>query len=122
MTSTASSQSARTAARFQLARGLFHLVAIVVITVWGFLSWPLPFPGIFTGLGLLVLSVLLWALFLSPRPVLRVDYFAAALFELMLLAAAVAALLSLGIFWVWPALFGVAGAVVGYLTSRRRRA
>ncbi|WP_157992975.1 DUF2568 domain-containing protein [Leucobacter luti] len=121
MSSSTTPQPTRSTTPLVLVRGLFQLVAIVAITVWGFISWPLPFPGILTGLGLLALSVLLWALFLSPRPVLHVDHFAEALFELLLLAAAVGALLSLGIFWLWPALYGVAGAVIGYLASRRGR-
>lgn len=91
----------------------------MTVTIWGFLAWPLPFPGVFTGIGLFALSVLLWALFLSPRPVLRVDRFAQALFELCLIAAAVAALLALGVFWVWPALLGVAAAAVGFIASSR---
>ena len=103
----------------QLARGLFHLAAIVTVTVWGFLAWPLPFPGILTGIGLCILSVLLWALFLSPKPVLRVDRFAQALFELCLIAAAVAALLALGVFWVWPVALGIAAAAVGFIASSR---
>nr|WP_245190299.1 DUF2568 domain-containing protein [Leucobacter exalbidus] len=103
-----------------LVRALFHLASVVIITVWGFLSWPLPFPGILAGLGLLAFTVVIWALFLSPKPVLRTDRFGQALVELMLLAAAVAALLFLGVFWVWPALFGVVGAVVGFTTSARR--
>lgn len=121
MTSSAQTPPTRAAAILQLLRSVFHLVAVIAVTVWGFVSWPLPFPGVLTGLGLLVLSVLLWALFLSPRPVLRVDRFAQALFELLLLAAAVAALLALGVFWLWPVLFGVAGAAVGFLTSSRTR-
>lgn len=121
MTSASETQPTRATAILQLARGVFHLVSVVSVTVWGFVAWPLPFPGVLTGLGLLVLSVLLWALFLSPRPVLRVDRFAQALFELLLLAAAVAALLALGVFWLWPALLGVAGAVVGFLVSSRTR-
>jgi hypothetical protein len=105
----------------QLARGIFHFVAIVSVTVWGFLAWPLPFPGVLTGIGFLVLSVLIWALFLSPRPVLRTDRFGQALVELLLLAAAVAALLDFGVFWVWAALFGVFASVVGYIVSTRSR-
>lgn len=105
----------------QLVRGLFHLIAIVAVTVWGFLAWPLPFPGLLSGFGFLVLSVLVWALFLSPRPVLRTDRFGQALVELLLLAAAVAALLDFGIFWVWAALYGVLAAVVGYIASTRKR-
>lgn len=103
----------------QLVRGLFHLAAVVGVTVWGFIAWPLPWPGVLIGIGVFVFAVLLWALFISPRPVLRTDRFAQALFELLLLAAAVAALLSLGVFWVWPALFGVAGAVIGFIASTR---
>ena len=88
------------------------------ITVWGALAWPFPFPGIFTGLGFLVAVVLIWALFLSPRPVLRTDRFGQSLIELLLIAAAVAAMLDFGWFWVWPALFGVLAAVVGYAAGR----
>ncbi|PRI11299.1 DUF2568 domain-containing protein [Leucobacter massiliensis] len=119
MTSTSDAQPRRSTAILQFARGVFHLVAVLSIAVWGFLAGRLPVPGIVTGLVLLVLAVLLWALFLSPRPVLRVDRYAQALFELLLLAAAVAALIDLGVFWLWPALFGVAGAVVGFLASTR---
>jgi len=46
-------------------RGLCHLVAIVVITVWALLAWPLPWPGLLAAAGFLVLSVLLWALVLK---------------------------------------------------------
>ncbi|QZY53074.1 DUF2568 domain-containing protein [Leucobacter tenebrionis] len=119
MTSVSEVQPARTSAILQLVRGLFHLVAVVSVSVWGFVAWPLPFPGLLTGFGFLVLSVLLWALFLSPRPVLRTDRFAQALFELLLLAAAVAALLALGVIWIVPAVYGVAGAVVGFIASTR---
>ncbi|MFT4231586.1 MAG: DUF2568 domain-containing protein [Leucobacter sp.] len=119
MTSASDTHPTRAAAILQFARGVFHLVAVVSVTVWGFVAWPLPFPGALTGVGFLVLSVLLWALFLSPRPVLHVDRFAQALFELLLLAAAVAALLALGAFWLWPALLGIAGAAVGFLASSR---
>ncbi|MGW9021037.1 DUF2568 domain-containing protein [Leucobacter chromiiresistens] len=121
MTSSSSAPAPHTAhPALQLARGLFQLAAIVIVTVWGFLAWPLPFPGILTGLGLFVLAVLLWALFLSPKPVLRVDRFAQALFELCLIAAAVAALLALGVHWVGAAAFGVAAAAVGFIASSRR--
>ncbi|QIM17953.1 YrdB family protein [Leucobacter coleopterorum] len=124
MTSTSDpspAQSARTGSTLVLLRGAFHLIAIVAVTVWGFVEWPLPFPGVLTGIGFLVLSVLLWALFLSPRPVLRTDRFGQALVELLLLAAAVAAMLTFGIFWVWAALFGIIAATVGYLASTPRR-
>ncbi len=120
VTSTTQPQAPRSTAIMQVVRALFQLATIVIITVWGFVSWPLPFPGIISGVGFLVLTVVIWALFLSPKPMLRTDRFGQALVELLLLAAAVAALLFLGVFWVWPVLFGVAGAVIGYLASARR--
>lgn len=89
------------------------------MTAWGLVKWPLPFPGLLIGAAFFVLSVLTWALFLSPRPVLRTDRFAQALIELLLLGTAVGALLSFGIFWVWVGLFGIIAAVVGYLASTR---
>ena len=102
----------------QAARALWHLLAVVAITVWGFLAWPLPLPGIFVGLGALVFSVLFWALFLSPRPVLPTDRFGRSLVELMFLGAAVAAALAIGVPWVIAAVYGVVGAVYGYLALR----
>ncbi|MFV0432732.1 MAG: DUF2568 domain-containing protein [Leucobacter sp.] len=119
MTSATETRPARSAVILQLVRSLIHLIAVVSVTVWGFTAWPLPFPGVLTGIGFLVLSVLLWAMFLSPRPVLRTDRYAQALFDLLLLAAAVGALLALGVFWVWPTLYGVVGAVLGYIVSMR---
>lgn len=118
---TNSAQPARSGSTLLLLRGIFHLIAIASVTVWGFVEWPLPFPGILTGVGFLVLSVLVWALFLSPRPVLRTDRFGQALVELLLLAAAVAAMLSFGVFWAWAALFGIIAATVGYIASTRTR-
>ncbi|MBK0419504.1 DUF2568 domain-containing protein [Leucobacter sp. CSA1] len=121
MTSTATpTPTERQAAILQLARAFCHLLAVVAITVWGFLAWPLPFPGVLGGIGFLVLTVVLWALFLSPKPVLRTDRFGQALIELLLLAGAVAALLDFGFFWLWPALFGVAAAVIGYVAGSRQ--
>lgn len=114
------SSRARVTLTLQLARTLFHLIAVASVTVWGFLVQPLPFPGVFTGVGFLVLSVVVWALFLSPKPMLRTEAFGEALIELLLLAAGVAALLDFGIFWLWPALYGVAAATVGYTVSIRR--
>lgn len=118
---TPATEASRSTIVLASLRGLFHLLAIVSVTIWGALAWTFPLPGLFTGLGFLVLSVVVWALFLSPRPVLPTDRFGQALIELLLLAAAVAALLDFGFFWVWPVLFGVAGAVVGYAASTRAR-
>lgn len=105
----------------QAVRGLFHLTAIVTLTIWGFSSWAVPFPGILIGLGVLAVSVLLWALFLSPKPVLATDRFGRALIELLLLAAGVGAMLGLGVHWIIATAFGVVGATLGFITSIRSK-
>ena len=102
-------------------RGVLHLIAIAIVTAWGFIGWPLPFPGILTGIGFLALAVLLWALFLSPRPVLRTDRFGEALVELLLFTGAAAALLVMGVHWGWALGFGVVAVAVGYVAASRKR-
>lgn len=102
----------------QVARAIWHLFAVATITIWGFLTWPLPFPGILTGVGALVVSVLIWALFLSPRPVLPTDRFGRSLVELVFLGCAVAAALAIGVPWLIAAVYGVVGAVFGYIAPR----
>jgi hypothetical protein len=114
---TLSTSPSRSAIVTQLLRALFHLGAVLTITFWAFNAWPLPFPGIFTGIGALVLTVLIWALFLSPRPVLRTDRFGQALIELLFIAGAVGALLSLGTNWMLATVLGIAAAVVGFIAS-----
>lgn len=99
------------------ARAICQLLAVISVTVWGFTGWSLPLPGLLTGIGILVLSVLVWAVFLSPRPVLHTDRFGQALIELLLIAGAVGALLALGFPWLGAAAFGVVAAVLGYLAA-----
>lgn len=100
-------------------RSIIHLVLILSIAAWGFLAWPLPFPGVLIGFGVLVLVVVLWALFLSPKPVLAVDRFGRSFIELLLTAGAVAALLAIGILWWIPILVGLVSVIVGFLAERQ---
>lgn len=98
-------------------RSLWHLIAVLTVTTWGFMSWTLPLPGVAFGLGALVFSVLLWALFLSPKPMLTADRFAQSMIELLLLAGAVAAAIQLGIPWPAAAAYGLIGAVLGFIAG-----
>lgn len=109
------------AAPLQVARGVAQVAAIFIITIWGFLDFAFPFPALLTGLGALVVGVLIWALFLSPRPVLRTDRFGQALIELLLIAAAVFALLALGAWWWSAVIFGIAAAAIGFIASSPRK-
>lgn len=100
-------------------RSLCHLAAVVAITWWALVEWGLPWPGILAGAGFLALTVVVWALFLSPRPVLHTDRFGRSLIELLLIAGAVAALLGIGAPWYLAAAFGMIAAVLGYVGSAR---
>lgn len=106
------------AAVTQLIRAAIHLLVVISVTLWGFLTWPSPW-FVLAGIGFGLFSVLLWALFLSPRPVLRTDRFGQALIELLFIAAGVGAALGLGVFWVPVLAVGLLGAVTGYISGSR---
>lgn len=85
---------------------------------WGFLTWSLPLPGLVIGSVVLVFVIVIWALFLSPKPVLNADRFGRSIVEVLLIAGAVAALLTVGVPWIVPVALGLAGLVVGFLAER----
>lgn len=119
MSETTASGPAR-AQILQLLRALCHLIALIVITWWALTEWPLPWPGILAGIGFFVLTVLVWALFLSPKPVLRTDRFGQGFIELLLIAGALGAMLGLGIVWPVPVAFGVVAAALGFVAGAQR--
>lgn len=84
----------------QLARHALHLAFALTLLIWGLLKFTLPWPGLPIAIAAPIVYVLVWAMFLSPRPVLRSDRFARGLSELVLIAGAAATLMHLGIFWV----------------------
>lgn len=99
-------------------RSVWHLIAVIAVTTWGFTAWGLPMPGIAFGIGALLFSVFLWALFLSPRPALKgADRFARSMIELLLLAVAVAALIDMNISWIIAAAYGLIGAIMGFIAG-----
>lgn len=99
-------------------RSVVHLLLVLSIAAWGFLAYAFPFPALLIGLGMLVAAIVVWALFLSPKPVLAVDRFGRAIVELLLIAGAVASLLTLGVFWVVPVLLGLVAAGLGFFAAR----
>lgn len=90
---------------------------MATLTVWGFVFSALPLPGLLYGFGTLIVSVLLWALFLSPKPVLRADRFAQSMIELLLIAGAVAAMIEFGVPWIIAAIFGIAATAIGFVAG-----
>lgn len=114
-------QADRSLLVLQLLRSLCHLIVVVMVAVWAFTDWQLPWPGLLTGIGFTLLAVLIWALFLSPRPVLHTDRFGHGLIELLFIASGVGALLAIGAPWFVAVIFGIVAAVVGYLVPARLR-
>lgn len=102
-----------------MLRGLVELIAVVVLGVWGFTEFAWPWPALLVGVGAPLFGVLVWALFLSPRSVLRVDAFGTALIEIVLFSAAALAILFLGWGWWWSVLLMAAGTTTGIITGRQ---
>jgi len=103
----------------EVLRFLLELFAFVSLGVWGFLAFPLPWPGLLVGLGAPALAILLWALFVSPKAVFRVDPFGQALVEIAVFTAAAIGWWMLGQPIV-AVVFAVVAAVSGILHGRKQ--
>jgi hypothetical protein len=102
-------------------RFLLELFVFVSLGIWGFVAFPLPWPGVLVGLGAPALAILLWALFVSPKAVFRVDPFGQALVEIAVFSAAAIGWWMLGQ-PVVAVLLAVVAAVSGILHGRRQLA
>lgn len=97
---------------------LVQLFAYVSLAIWGFTAWPF-FWNIVIGIAAPVVALLLWALFVSPRAVIRVHPFVRALVELLVYASATLAWWSADQPWIGVG-FAVVAVAVGLVTGRRR--
>lgn len=100
-----------------IVRAVVLVVAIGTLALWGFAAWPLPW-NIVLGIGAPVVVLLIWALFLSPKPVLRLHPFLRAVVELLIYVGVTIA------WWLMDQpLIGIAFAVVavgaGVVSGRR---
>lgn len=100
-----------------IVRVVVLVVAIASLALWGFASWDLPW-NILIGVGAPVVVLLLWALFLSPRPVLRVHPFLRAVVELFIYVGVTIAWWSMGQALIGTA-FALVAVVAGVLSGRR---
>ena len=94
------------------------MISVATLALWGFATWPLPW-NIVLGIGAPVLVILVWALFLSPRPVLRLHPFLRAAVELLIYVSVTIA------WWLMDQpVIGLAFALVavgaGVVSGRRR--
>jgi hypothetical protein len=105
----------------ELLRFVLELFAFVTLGIWGFVAFPLPWPGVLVGLAAPAFAILLWALFVSPKAVFRVDQFGKALVEIAVFSAAAFAWWMLGQ-PVVAVVFAVVAAVSGILHGRKQLA
>ncbi|WP_353816458.1 YrdB family protein [Agromyces sp. SYSU T00266] len=101
-----------------LLRFLLEIFAIVTLGIFGFAGFALPWPGVFIGIGLPLLAILLWGLFRSPKAVFHVDPFVKALVEIAVFSTAAIA------WWIMgqpvvAVVFAVVAAVSGVVNGRR---
>jgi hypothetical protein len=102
-------------------RFLLELFAFVSLGIWGFLAFPLPWPGLLIGIGAPLVAILAWALFVSPKAVFGIDVFGKALVEIAVFSAAAIAWWTLGQ-PVVAIVFAVVAAVSGILNGRKQLA
>jgi hypothetical protein len=103
-----------------VVRAIVLVIAIGTLALWGFATWPLPW-NIVLGIGAPVVVLLVWALFLSPRPPLALHPFLRAVVELLIYVGVTIA------WWLMEQpVIGIAFAVVavgaGLVSGRRRLA
>ena len=104
-----------------ILRFFLELFAFVSLGVWGFLAFPLPWPGIAVGIGAPLLAILAWALFVSPKAVVRIDAFGKAIVEIAVFSAAALGWWTLGQ-PVVAVVFAVVAAVSGIINGRKELA
>ncbi len=100
-----------------VVRFVLELFAFFTFGFWGFVAWPLPW-NIVLGIVTPLFAVLIWALFLSPRAVIRLDAFGRALVEIVVMGGAALAWLMLEQPLI-ALVFGVVAVVSGVIAGRK---
>ncbi|WP_309064671.1 YrdB family protein [Microbacterium sp.] len=101
----------------EIVRALVLVVALASLALWGFTAWPLPW-NIVAGIGAPVVVLLVWALFLSPRPVLHLHPFLRAAVELLIYLGVTVAWWSMDLAWAGIA-YAVVAITTGVVSGRR---
>ena len=102
-------------------RFFLELFAFVSLGIWGFMAFPLPWPGVLIGIGAPLVAIVAWALFMSPKAVFRIDPFGKALVEIAIFSAAAIGWWMLGQ-PVVAVVFAVVAAVSGIINGRKELA
>ena len=99
-------------------RFVLELFTFVSLGIWGFVAWPLPWPGVLIGIAAPALAILLWALFRSPRAVFAMDPFGKAIIEIFVMGAAALAWWDLG-HPIVAVVFAVIATASGVVAGRK---
>jgi len=105
------------ATTLDIVRVIVLVAALASLVLWGLAAWTLPW-NLVAAIGAPVITLLLWALFLSPRPVLAVHPFVRAAVELLLYAAVTVAWWTMGQAWIGLG-FAVVAVATGLMAGRR---
>ncbi|SRR5690554_2620482 len=100
-----------------IIRAVVLVTAIASLALWGFAMWSLPW-NIILGVGAPALALLAWALFLSPKPILRLHPFVRATVELLIYLGVTLAWWSMDQTWVGLG-FAVVAVTAGLFAGRR---
>lgn len=102
---------------WDVLRFVIELFAFVSLAVWGFIAWPLPW-NIVVGIVAPLFAIVLWALFRSPKAVIRIDTFGKAIIEIIVMTAAAFAWWDLGQ-PVVAVVFALVALLSGIVSGRR---
>jgi hypothetical protein len=102
-------------------RFFLELFAFASLAFWGYMAWPFPFPAVFYIIGLPGFAIVLWALFRSPKAIVKNDPVGKAIVEIAVMGAAAYTWFSLD-YPIVGIVFGVLAAVSGVVNFRRENA
>ncbi|WP_424936442.1 MULTISPECIES: YrdB family protein [Bacteria] len=100
-----------------IVRVVVLLVSLASLVLWSLVAWSLPW-NVVSAIGIPLIVLVIWALFLSPRPVLVVHPFIRAVVELVIYAGVTIAWWSMGQTWVGLG-FAVVAVATGLVAGRR---
>jgi len=121
MTSVTDTPQKPAVGRNDILRFVLELFAFVTLGIWGFIAWPLPWPGVLVGIAAPAFAILVWALFRSPKAVFTLDPFGKAFVEICVFGAAAIVWWDLGQ-PIITVVFAITATVSGVISGRKELA